>query len=459
MNMRYGTQTENMDARSYEDMLRSLLSGETIRQIGAVNSLNGQDTRLIHANPKEEAILKMLGGSGRIDPITGLPHYEENDNNAGYDSDGGGGWRDDSGRHHSGANDGDPGGATTSHRYEKPNKSKQAIGKVVGGVVGTTLAGPAGSALGGYLGSKWGQGGMVSNRNYGGFGSPATREPGDHSGGGDYALGGNTSRGNAPSLSIPSGGGSAYPSVYSDPITGRLMYNAMSPNNMSNQSYSDQLLIDALTGSNVASSNRSQQISSLQKQIASMKAAGQDTSYFESELARLEGLATEADPTNPLLYYTNSGLRERVMNEQTDRDVENALRLSEDTAARRGLGTMGSMQDQLRASLGLSTAQAKNKNKLSAEDEALKARMSILDYLKGSQGQEYQQNMGRTAIPMTFADWENQRQIAEIAASTSNSQFDRNMDFMEDQNDDANRNAWLGALGQIGGSVDWGSIF
>ena len=34
------------------------------------------DTELIHATPEEKAILKLLGGSGRIDPVTGLPHFD-----------------------------------------------------------------------------------------------------------------------------------------------------------------------------------------------------------------------------------------------------------------------------------------------------------------------------------------------------------------------------------------------
>lgn len=147
---------------------------DIIRKIGAANSLNGQDTRLAHVNPREEAMLRANGGSGRIDPITGLPHYEENDDNAGYDADGGGGWTDGGGRHHTGANDGNPGGPTTSHRYEAPNPLKQKLGSWAGGMVGGALLGPVGKTLGSWAGGKWGQGGMVSNNNYGGGNSPAS---------------------------------------------------------------------------------------------------------------------------------------------------------------------------------------------------------------------------------------------------------------------------------------------
>lgn len=47
----------------------------------------GQDSILAHINPREAMLLKMRGGSGRRDPSTGLPHFDE----AG-DPDGGGGY-------------------------------------------------------------------------------------------------------------------------------------------------------------------------------------------------------------------------------------------------------------------------------------------------------------------------------------------------------------------------------
>lgn len=51
-----------------------------LQQVGASGS---PDTILAHITPREAAMLKARGGSGRIDPNTGLPHFEDN----GSDSD------------------------------------------------------------------------------------------------------------------------------------------------------------------------------------------------------------------------------------------------------------------------------------------------------------------------------------------------------------------------------------
>jgi hypothetical protein len=48
---------------------------KTLQSIGYRNS--GQDSMLAHITPKEAGLLKMFGGSGRIDPQTGLPHFDE----------------------------------------------------------------------------------------------------------------------------------------------------------------------------------------------------------------------------------------------------------------------------------------------------------------------------------------------------------------------------------------------
>lgn len=45
-----------------------------IQQVGARGS---PDTLLAHITPREAALLKARGGSGRIDPNTGLPHFED----------------------------------------------------------------------------------------------------------------------------------------------------------------------------------------------------------------------------------------------------------------------------------------------------------------------------------------------------------------------------------------------
>jgi len=66
-------------------------AGSALQQIGEANS-NGQDTILAHINPSEFQVLKAMGGSGRQDPVTGAYHFEENDDNAGYNDDGS--WND-----------------------------------------------------------------------------------------------------------------------------------------------------------------------------------------------------------------------------------------------------------------------------------------------------------------------------------------------------------------------------
>lgn len=45
-----------------------------LQQIGAQGS---PDTLLAHITPQEAMMLKEMGGSGRIDPNTGLPHFED----------------------------------------------------------------------------------------------------------------------------------------------------------------------------------------------------------------------------------------------------------------------------------------------------------------------------------------------------------------------------------------------
>ena len=245
-----------------------------------------------------------------------------------------------------------------------------------------------------------------------------------------------------------------YPSVYTDPVTGRLLYQSQSVGGTSNLSYADQQLLDQLQGTNVASQNITQQIGNLNRTIEDMKKAGGDTRYYEAELARLQGLQSQGvGANNPLLDYVNSGLQERVANEQLDNTVANQLRSMEQTQARRGLGVLGSpMTDQLRASLGLSTAQARTQNKLNAQDQAFKNRVNLMSYLKQSQNQDYTQDMGRTGIGMTLGDWENQRKIAETTMRNQNKQYQDMLDSQE------NANMW-GAIGDIAGSIDWGSIF
>lgn len=44
----------------------------------------GEDSVLAHISPKEALQLKLQGGSGRTDPETGLPHFDENDGGGGF---------------------------------------------------------------------------------------------------------------------------------------------------------------------------------------------------------------------------------------------------------------------------------------------------------------------------------------------------------------------------------------
>lgn len=46
------------------------------QEVGARNSKGGQDTELAHISPEEAGLLQLLGGSGRIDHQTGLPHFD-----------------------------------------------------------------------------------------------------------------------------------------------------------------------------------------------------------------------------------------------------------------------------------------------------------------------------------------------------------------------------------------------
>lgn len=67
---------------------------EIVRRLSAKNA--PQDTVLAAITPKEAALLKARGGSGKVDPVTGVKHFEENDDNAGYNDDGS--WNDSSRR-------------------------------------------------------------------------------------------------------------------------------------------------------------------------------------------------------------------------------------------------------------------------------------------------------------------------------------------------------------------------
>lgn len=267
--------------------------------------------------------------------------------------------------------------------------------------------------------------------------------------GGNLVTGGATKTGSSPALT----------GAYADPITGRLLYQSLGPGGTSNLSYADQQMLDSIMGTNVASQNLTQQIGLLKNQIAGLQKSGKDTTWYRNELKRLEGLQGQAmSPDNPMLSYLNSGLQEQVANEQLDNSVANTMRANDLTMARRGMSA-SPMQDQVRASLGLSTAQARNQNKLTAQDAAYQKRINLMNFLKNSQNQDYAQQMGLTGIPMTIADWENQQRIADKTLANQNAWGMYNALSQNQAQQQNSGTDWSSILGNVAGSVDWGSFF
>lgn len=70
----------NIDLRTLAQLFQAL---------GAQNSKGGQDTILAHINPQEYEMLLQQGGSGRTDPMTGLPHFENGGGDHGSPGSGG----------------------------------------------------------------------------------------------------------------------------------------------------------------------------------------------------------------------------------------------------------------------------------------------------------------------------------------------------------------------------------
>lgn len=89
--------------------MRSL--AQILQLIGAQNSKGGQDTILAHINPQEYQYLLQQGGSGRPDPVTGAPHFEDGGDGDGGEGDGGPG-SDGDADGGGGYGEGGPGGAT-----------------------------------------------------------------------------------------------------------------------------------------------------------------------------------------------------------------------------------------------------------------------------------------------------------------------------------------------------------
>lgn len=419
-----------------------------IRDIGISNSPGGQDSRLIHANPEEEAILALLGGSGRIDPVTGLRHYDagglRGDSNAGNASGGYGGG--------SGGSGGGSGDNTGSYA---------GIGAKIGSVFGP-VGTVAGAGIGGLIGYSSGNSGGIYGPNE--MGNTRTSNNNGESGqggsgGGNNVINGYTTGGTSSSSGSNSSSNSTFPSVYTDPVTGRLLYNAQLGSNSSNSSLSDQQLLDSLMGTNVASQNINQDVTALQSARAQAASAGGDTSWYDSELARLNGIGSSNSATNnPLLAYTDSGLSETNANNVLDNTVANQMALGQNQNAKRGL-LNSTMQDATRASLGLSTAQGKIANKATAQATAYQNKLNLMSFLKNSQQQDNTLANQGNQTALELANQENQRNIANTSVSNQNSLAAQNLNYLNGLRNDNNTNAWMSALGNAAGSINWSSLF
>jgi len=451
-----------------------------VRNAGA--SYSPGDTELIHATPEEKAILKLLGGSGRIDPITGLPHFDKSGAEAeheGESGDGGGGWGggddggdeggDDSGGSYGGrsrqndynstreaianANYSDANAERASHFSTEGSVDPDAVAsgtayginagprthswsnfwngvkktpggvaaRVGGGILGAVVGSPGSSQVNGG-GWNTSNGGTTNNGsawgNSSGGGTPST---GDGGGGSYWAslptgttgnLGGTTGTGTTTGTTgTTTTGSSIFPSIYTDPVTGRIL------NTASASSESNQQLLDQIMGTSLAS----------------------------TPLANAS--------TNPLLQQINSGLQARVGNDNIDNTVANTMKANENVMARRGMGMLASpLQDQVRASLGLSTAQARNANNLAAQESNWKKQADLLSFLKTGQTAD-------TATQLGLADLENQRKIAEITAALQEKLANKNLSYLKGVQNQNNTNSWINTAGDVLGSIDWGSLF
>jgi len=98
------------------------------RKARAAGARDSEDTILAHITPEEAALLRSRGGSGRIDPTTGLPHFDaggkRGDSHAGNASGGYGG------------GDSDGGGNGGTGRTSKTGTSNPANSRNYGSVTG-----------------------------------------------------------------------------------------------------------------------------------------------------------------------------------------------------------------------------------------------------------------------------------------------------------------------------------
>ena len=404
-----------------------LEQARNVQSVGAANSKN--DTVLAHITPKEAAILKLLGGSGRRDPKTGALHFED-------DTDGSeAGWggednsRDAGESYGGGKSVGGFGDADTEARdYSDAadalsgNEPGTSWGSRDGHGVNTYQSG----ATAPYREAQTPEQIAAQQQNYNdtmmfNYQNQLQTKP-------------KLDLGVKDALALGASVFTMNPSP-SAKVTGPKVASYLSNKN----AWGDENERLGLSSPN-AYTNEAGPFQSSPTRTPSEPMGGNGAGYAALGLgsAALGGGLGYAlgstgssnkstqmytDPvTGQLLPYLDAGLNERVANENLDNTIANQLRAQDDLNARRGMG-MSTMQDASRASLGLSTAQTRNANRLTA--------------------QEIQA----------------QRDLAAQTAAKQDALAQANLRYLQGVQDDKNRNAWISAAGDVAGSIDWDSLF
>ena len=71
----YELPSAKQSAPNYYNMALDNVQNEIRSAARTVNSLAPEGERLAYINPQEEGILKLLGGSGEPEPVTGIPSF------------------------------------------------------------------------------------------------------------------------------------------------------------------------------------------------------------------------------------------------------------------------------------------------------------------------------------------------------------------------------------------------
>lgn len=142
--------------------LRTL--AQLFQAVGAQNSRDGQDTILAHINPQEYQMLLQQGGSGRPDPMTGLPHFDRDSDSGGDGSDGGGGR---SGGDSGGSSDADGGGSGSGGGYGGGGPNSNGAGPMGGENAATGENSSSTAGRDAAYGGGWGGDGAVGGGDVG----------------------------------------------------------------------------------------------------------------------------------------------------------------------------------------------------------------------------------------------------------------------------------------------------